>query len=50
MLYLHNAAEAQLASVGREVFTEKLLAAFKFLEGEAAAGSVGSVGNVEGMV
>ena len=34
LLYLHNSAEAQLASVGREAFSERLLEAFKFLEGE----------------
>ena len=34
LLYLHNAAEAQLVAVGREVFSQRLLDAFRFLEGE----------------
>ena len=46
LLYLHNAAEAQLAIVGRENFTEKLLLAFKFLEGVTREVAVfGSGGN-----
>jgi hypothetical protein len=32
LLYLHNAAEAQLEKVGREVFMERLKAAFQGLE------------------
>lgn len=32
VLYLHDAAEVQMAAVGKEQFLERLLAAFRFLE------------------
>ena len=38
LLYLHNAAEAQLVAVGREVFSQRLLDAFRFREGERREG------------
>jgi aryl-alcohol dehydrogenase-like predicted oxidoreductase len=44
VLYLHNAAEAQLSTVGRAEFMRRLRAAFVALEGERAAGRIVSYG------
>ena len=40
LLYLHNAAEMQLQALGREVFMQRLLAAFEFLEKAKAEGTI----------
>ncbi len=44
LLYLHNAADAQLAAIGPEAFGERLRSAFRRLEGERARGTLGAYG------
>jgi len=44
LLYLHNAPDAQLASVGREEFGRRLEAAFRLLESWRADGTLGVYG------
>ena len=44
LLYLHNAADAQLPSVGRERFLARLEEAFRLYEGFRAAGSLSTYG------
>ncbi|HEV2167196.1 MAG TPA: aldo/keto reductase, partial [Thermoplasmata archaeon] len=44
LLYLHNAADAQIPVVGRVEFLERLFRAFELFEGFRAAGQLGAYG------